>query len=149
MEILEQDRFVSLAMDNVDIKEIKLVGVVTGETIFYLHLYDFDVVDISEAEFFEEDKEEYVCYGFSHSGPVYSKKKVVRYYDYLTMFAEDVYTRKIIVPPTLKRKHMNRLVAKDFIEQIIVPEDCQLFSMKDGNVYNKKGTALIFKNKKR
>ena len=149
MEILDQNRFVSLAMDNVDIKEIKLIGAITGETIFYLHLYDFDVVDISEAEFIEEDKEEYVCYGFSHSGPVYGNKKVLRHYDYLAMFAEDVYARRIIVPPTLKRKHMNRLVAKDFIEQIIVPEDCQLFSMKDGNVYNKKGTSLVFKNKKR
>lgn len=147
MEIFNEDRFNSLDWDNAELNEIKLVGRITDFTIFNLDGCFFDVVDISEAEFIEEDKEEYVCYGFSHSGPVYGKKKVIRHYDNLALFAERVYPKKIIVPPTLKRRHMNRLISNCSIEQIIVPEDCQLFSMKDGDVYNKKGTTLVFKNK--
>ena len=147
MEIVDEERINSLDWNDAELKELKLVGRITDFTIFCLDGCLFDVVDISEAEFIEEDKEEYVCYGFSHSGPVYGKRKVIRHYDNLALFAERVYPKKIIVPPTLKRKHMNRLIANDFIEQIIVPEDCQLFSMKDGNVYNKKGTTLVFENK--
>lgn len=132
-----------------NIKEIKLVGKIASITLFYLYKHEFDVVDLTEAEFIEEDKEEYMFCGFSHSGPVYSNKKVTHHYDYLSMFAEDVCTQKIIVPATLKRRHMNRFTKNYSIEQIIVPEDSLLFSMKDGNVYNKKGTTLVYKNKKR
>ena len=151
MEIMNEERFEDLSIsDELDnIKEIKLVGKIASTTLFYLYQHEFDVVDLTEAEFIEEDKEEYMCYGFSHSGPIYGNKKVIHHYDYLAMFAEDVCTTKIIVPATLKRRHMNRFKENYSIQQIIVPEDCQLFSMKDGHVYNKKGTTLVYKNKKR
>ena len=150
MEIFEEEKFSSFALDDKHIKDIKFVGKITSETTFYLYLYYFDSVDISEAEFIEEDKNEKIFRMYTPDGtPIYSKEEHLIHYDYLEIFAEEVFARKVIVPPTLKRRHMNRFKKNRSIEQIIVPEDCQLFSMKDGHVYNKKGTTLVYKNKKR
>ena len=44
--------------------------------------------------------------------------------------------------------HMNRIKNNSNIKEVIVVEESPLFSMKDGDVYNKKGTILIFSNKK-
>lgn len=152
MEIIDEKRFEDLSISNElnNIKEIKLVGKIASITLFYLYKHEFDVVDLTEAEFIEEDKKEKILRMYTPDGiPVYSKEEHLIHYDYLEMFAEDVCTQKIIVPATLKRRHMNRFTKNYSIEQIIVPEDSQLFSMKDGNVYNKKGTTLVYKNKKR
>ena len=129
--------------------EIKIVGCVSEALCsYYLHMSSYKVVDLSEAEFIEEDKEESVCLGFSHSGPVYSNRICTRHYDYLEMFLSDIMTDKIILPPYVKRRHMNRIKDNSSIKKVIVHDECPLFSMKDGDVYNKKGTTLVFSNKK-
>ena len=128
--------------------QIKIVGRVDEDLSFYMCKSSFDLVDISEAEFIEEDKEERVCYGFSHSGPVYGNRICVRHYDYLDMFVRDVMTDDIILPPYVKRRHINRLKDMASIGRVFVTDDCALFSMKDGDVYNKKGTILVYSNKK-
>lgn len=150
MEIFDCKKIFDLYLSEgfAECKNIKIVGCIKSDISFELRNNCFDVVDLSEAEFIEEDKEERVCLGFSHSGPVYSSRICTRHYDYLEMFVSDIYTKKIILPPNVKRKHMNRIKDRSFIETVIVHDECPLFSMKDGDVYNKKGTTLVFSNKK-
>jgi hypothetical protein len=64
------------------------------------------------------------------------------------MFVEDIVTDKIILPSYIKRKHMNRIKNNKNIKEVVVADECSLFSMKDGDVYNKKGTILVFSNKR-
>mgnify|MGYP003317829948 CR=1 FL=1 len=149
MEIFDEQRLLyadSLILKN--ITEIKVVGKISRNVSPPLTWHTFSVVDISETDFIEEYKEEYLCLGFSHCGPVYSNRLCNRHYDYLAMFINDVLTQKIILPPTLKRRHMNRIKENSSIKEVVVTDDCQLFTMKDGDVYNKKGTTLVFSNKK-
>ena len=74
-------------------REIKITGRITTDLDTYFSRSIFDLVDISGAEFIEEDKE----------------------------------------------------VRLDY--KVIVTDDCPLFSMRDGDVYNKKGTIPIYNNK--
>ena len=79
---------------------------------------------------------------------MYGKKTRMQHFDYLEMFLSDIMTDKIILPLNVKRKHMNRIKDNSSIKKVIVHDECPLFSMKDGDVYNKKGTTLVFRNKK-
>lgn len=128
--------------------EIKIIGQVSEALCtYYLHMSSYEVVDISAAEFIEEDREVRIDY-VTPSGPVYGKKTRVQHFDYLEMFVRDIFTEKIILPPNVKRKHINRIKDRDSIREVVVVDECPLFSMKDGDVYNKKGTTLVYKNKK-
>ena len=128
--------------------EIKIVGKITCDLTQKFGYIHFEVIDLSNAEFIVEDKEENICLGYSHCGPVYSSRTCTRRYDYLEMFVKDIVTDKIILPSYVKRMHMNRIKNNSNIKEVIVVEESPLFSMKDGDVYNKKGTILIFSNKK-
>lgn len=151
MKILTQNDIEDLWFTNEysfdEFDEIKIVGRVSEALCsHYLHMSSFDVVDISEAEFIEEDKD-VRCDYVTPSGPVYGKKTRVQHFDYLEMFVRDIYTEKIILPPNIKLKHMNRIKERSSIEKVIVHDECPLFSMKDGDVYDRKGTTLVFSNK--
>lgn len=128
-------------------RRIKIVGQFKTDLEEYFGLSGFEVVDISEAKFIEEDKEIRLDY-VTPNGPVYGTKTRVSHFDYLEMFLRMIITDEIILPPYAKRKHMNRIKDSSCIERVIVTDDSKLFSMKDGDVYNKKGTILVFKNKK-
>lgn len=128
-------------------RRIKIVGQFKTDLEEYFGLSGFEVVDISEAKFIEEDKEIRLDY-VTPNGQVYGTKTRVSHFDYLEMFLRMIITDEIILPPYAKRKHMNRIKDSDYIERVIVTDDSKLFSMKDGDVYNKKGTILVFKNKK-
>lgn len=128
--------------------EIKIIGQITTDLLFYLHIGSFDVVDISEAEFVESDDEVRLDYVTPDGCPMYGTKTRVQHFDYLEMFVRDILTEKIILPPNVKRKHINRIKNNNSIKEVVVVEDCELFCMKDGNVYNKKGTTLVYKNNK-
>ena len=43
---------------------------------------------------------------------------------------------------------MNRIKNNKNIKEVVVADECSLFSMKDGDIYNKKGTILVFSNKR-
>jgi hypothetical protein len=131
-----------------DYKRIKIIGKIETDLNDYFGLSEFKVIDISEAEFVEKDIVEQMCLGWSHSGPVYANRMCTYHYDYLELLLRNIYTQEIILPPYAKRKHMNRIKDSGCIERVIVTDDSKLFSMKDGDVYNKKGTILVFKNKK-
>jgi hypothetical protein len=129
-------------------KRIKIIGKIETDLNDYFGLSEFKVIAISEAEFVEKDIEEQMCLGWSHCGPVYSSRICTRHYDYLEMFVEDIVTDKIILPSYIKRKHMNRIKNNKNIKEVVVADECSLFSMKDGDIYNKKGTILVFSNKR-
>ena len=149
MEIFNEERLLNSKRDDLrDLKEIKIVGTITKDLTYHIPYTTFSVVDISEAEFIEEYKDEYVCMGYSHYGPVYSDNICHRLYDHLDILLKCVYTEKIIVPPAIKRRHINTIKRRNkSIKEVIVTDDCKLFSMKDGDVYNKKGTILTYSNK--
>ena len=150
MEVLDQKKIIALYLSGgySDYKQIKIVGQVTCDLTNKFGYNHFEIIDLSDAEFIVEDKEEYVCLGYSHCGPVYSSRTCIRHYDYLEMFVKDIVADKIILPPYVKRKHMNRIKNNSSIKEVAVVDNCELFSMKDGDIYNKKGTTLVFNNKK-
>lgn len=127
--------------------EIKIVGQINDDIGLYLCSCCFKLVDISEADFIEEDKEVRLDYITPDGCPIYGTKTRIQHLDYLEMFLRDITTEKIILPPNIKRRHMNIIKDKCSIKEIVVEDNCELFSMKDGNVYNKKGTTLVFSNK--
>ena len=127
--------------------KIKIIGPVSTELCYhYLHTSSYKIVDISEAKFIEEDKEVRLDY-ITPDGPIYGTKTRIQHFDYLEMFVSDIMTEKIILPPNIKRKHMNRIKDNCSIKEVVVVDECPLFSMKDGDVYNKKGTTLVYCNK--
>lgn len=149
MDVLDQKEIMSLYLCGGYTKynEIKIEGKITCDLTQMFGYKHFEVIDLSDAEFIVEDKEENICLGYSHCGPVYSSRICTRHYDYLEMFVEDIVTDKIILPSSIKRKHMNRIKNNKNIKEVVVDDECSLFSMKDGDVYNKKGTILVFSNK--
>jgi hypothetical protein len=150
MDVLDQKEIMYLYLCGGCTKynEIKIEGKITCDLTQMFGYKHFEVIDLSDAEFIVEDKEENICLGYSHCGPVYSSRICTRHYDYLEMFVEDIVTDKIILPSYIKRKHMNRIKNNKNIKEVVVADECSLFSMKDGDVYNKKGTILVFSNKR-
>ena len=99
-------------------------------------------VDLSQGQFEETEEETHRCYGMSHSGGVYGTaymKKVSA----LDIFLECLHAGTVILPANVKKRQLKICIQNRDIAQILVPEDCRLFSMKDGNIWNKKGTELI------
>lgn len=105
----------------------------------------YSIVDLSQGEYIEEVIEEIrtVCLGYSHSGGVYCDRRVNAKYNSLQVLLEKLSAEVVILPPSVTRKQMNACMRNQRISQIHVTDDCKLFSMKDGNVWNKKGTILI------
>jgi hypothetical protein len=106
----------------------------------------FDVVDISEATFEEKEEEAYVCLGWSHCGPVYGRSYMRKLHALMTII-NGFNVKKLILPASLTRKQLNAVKRNASVQVVEVPGDAKLFSMKDGHLYNKKGTILMFENK--
>ena len=136
----------------VKIQEVDYGIVVTGEidlktaeSIIYSGKW-YSVVDISHATFIIDKEDWQRCLGWSHCGPVYAKGGT-RKVEVLLRFLELVKADKVIVPADIARRHMNAAIRNKGLSEIEVPDDCKLFAMKDGNVYNKKLTKMVFRRK--
>ena len=129
-----------------NVKEVKFVGLVPVSIAERLAKREFDVVDVSEAEFEEKEVEDYVCLGWSHSGPVYGRSFMRKLHSLMTIINE-FKVKKLILPASLTRKQLNAVKRNEAIQSVEVPGDAKLFSMKNGHLYNKKGTILMFENK--
>ena len=127
-----------------DVREVKFVGLVPVKVAESLANRTFDVVDVSEATF--EEKEAYVCLGWSHCGPVYGRS-YMRKLDALMTIINGFNVKKLILPASLTRQQLNAVKRNASVQVVEVPSDAKLFSMKDGHLYNKKGTILMFENK--
>ena len=127
-------------------REVKFVGLVPVKAAEKLANRTFDVVDVSEATFEEKEEEAYVCLGWSHCGPVYGRS-YMRKLDALMTIINGFNVKKLILPASLTRKQLNAVKRNASVKVVEVPSDAKLFSMKDGLLYNKKGTILMFENK--
>lgn len=103
----------------------------------------YQVVDLSQAHFMEEEQ----CYrrslGWSHSGPMYYGGTLTKKVNALQTLLENLHAGTVVLPADVTRKFLNVCIRSENIGYILVPDDCRLFSMKDGNIWNKKGTILI------
>ena len=129
-------------------KEIKLTGFMHEHMAERFATMEFDVLDISDVKFEEGEKEDYVCLGWSHCGPVYGRSYMRKINAFMSL-VDGLTAMQLILPATLTRKQLNAIKRNNGITGVAVPDDARLFSMKDGHLYNKKGTILMFENKMR
>lgn len=109
-------------------------------------LHEYGVVDLSQATFII-DRERWAQFlGMSHWGPVYGNSGW-RDVDVLKRVLQELKADKVILPADVARRHMNAIIKNEDIYEVEVPDDCKLFAMKDGNVYNKKLTKLVFQKR--
>ncbi len=134
--------------EKTNIQEIDGGIVVTGEVdLEVLKLIKrhghLRVIDVSHATFGTDKEEWRQCLGYSHSGPVYGASGW-RQVDVLKRFMETINADKVIVPADVARRHINAARRNDAINEVVVPDDCRLFAMMDGCVYNKNLTKMVF-----
>lgn len=80
--------------------------------------------------------------------PVYGRRYMRKINAFISL-VDGLTAMQLILPATLTRKQLNVIKRNNGITGVAVPGDARLFSMKDGHLYNKKGTILMFENKMR
>ena len=106
----------------------------------------YGVLDLSQAMLIIDEEEWHQFLGMSHHGPVYGSSGW-REVDVLKRLLQEVCADKVILPADVARRHMNAAIKNEDIYEVEVPDDCKLFAMKDGDVYNKKLTKLVFQKR--
>lgn len=124
-------------------KELKLTGQVDLNVLNALKRYEYDFLDISEAEFGIDQEEWYTCLGWSHSGPVYGNSGW-RDVEVLKRFLEEINAKTVFLPDNVMRRHINAAKRNEHIKELLVSQNCPLFAYDDGKLMNKKKTKLIF-----
>lgn len=103
-------------------------------------------LDLSQAQW-GTDYEQWVNYlGFSHSGPVYGNSGY-REVDVLCRLLENTRAEHIILPDDVARRHVNRIIKNLSIKSVDVSDNCKLFAMKDGDLWNKKLTRIVMEKR--
>jgi len=129
--------------------DIKVIGKLTLKAEEQIAWYTEDhpdiIVDLTEMENFTDEEEWAVCLGYGHSGSVYGASGVKEVETSLRLF-EEMWVDTVLLPEFVVRRHMNRLCDNGAVKKVVVSDSSQLFSMKDGDVWNKKGTKLVRKN---
>ena len=124
-------------------KNLKLTGEVTLDVLKELKRYEFDYLDITEAEFGIDYEKWEVCLGWSHWGPVYGNSGY-RKVEVLRRFLEKINAKSILLPDDVMRRHINSAYYNRNIKQLLVTDNCKLFANKDGKLMNKKNTITVF-----
>lgn len=124
-------------------KNLKLTGEVTLDVLKKLKRYEYDYLDISEAEFGIDYEKWEVCLGWSHWGPVYGNSGY-RKVEVLRRFLEKINAKSILLPDNVMRRHINSAYYNRNLSQLIVTDNCKLFANKDGKLMNKKKTIVVF-----
>jgi hypothetical protein len=124
-------------------KELQLTGNVNLSVLEMLKKYEYDFLDISQAEFGTDQEEWAVCLGWSHCGPVYGNSGW-RDVEVLKRFLEEINAKAILLPDSVQRRHINAAKNNQYIKQLIVRDSCKLFSYVDGKLMNKKKTLIAF-----
>ena len=104
----------------------------------------YRILDLSEAIMGVEKESWSVFLGYSHSGPVYGSSGV-RDVEIFRRLLEKVTADTVILPDNVARRHLNTILDNKNIKKVKVSENCKLFSMVGEDLYNKKGTILMFK----
>lgn len=124
-------------------KNLKLTGEVTLDVLDELICYEYDYLDISEAEFGIDYEKWEVCLGWSHWGPVYGNSGY-RKVEMLRRFLEQIKAKTILLPDDVMRRHINSAYYNRNVEQLLVTNNCKLFANQDGKLMNKKKTIKVF-----
>ena len=121
------------------LKDFHVVGTVDSKVIDCIKQDYWYLLDLSKAIFIKEEPKvsTFVCHGRAFE----SRSKDS---DPLMELLASVHTVRVVLPANISRKQLNVAIKSENIYQIIVTDDCGLFSMKDGNVWNKKGTILVY-----
>lgn len=131
-ELLPEDREVAFMGD------LKLIH--SKEIMCHL----LDVLDLSGVNIVI-DEEEWSVGGYSHCG--WRGRWGVRGVDVLKRLLECCDAVTVVLPDDVAARHLNAIKKNQYIHNVVVGENCRLFSMKDGNVYNKKGTILKYEQR--
>lgn len=124
-------------------KNLKLTGEITLDVLEDLICYEYDYLDISEAEFGIDFEKWEVCLGWSHSGPVYGNSGY-RKVEMLRRFLEQIKAKTIRLPDNVQRRHINSAYYNRNLKQLLVTDSCKLFANQDGKLMNKKKTIEVF-----
>lgn len=129
--------------DKLNLKNLKLIGKVDLEVLRSFEDYNYDFLDISEAEFGMDQEEWVQCLGWSHSGPVYGNSGR-RDVEVLKRFLEVINAKTILLPDNVQRRHINAAKKNPNIKELQVSSNCPLFAYEDGKLMNKKKTKPVF-----
>lgn len=133
---------ISEVMNN-EITEVALVGQVSLNDANLLSRFKLNRLDISQATFGMEQEEWSQSFGFSHCGWVCGNSGV-RDVEVLRRVLEKVSASEVVLPDDVARRHINTIKKNKGIQSVVVGNNCKLFTMKDGHLYNKKGTIRVF-----
>ena len=124
-------------------KRLKLIGNVNLKVFSSLERFKYDFLDISEAEFGNDQEEWHQCIGWSHSGPIYGKARW-RDVEVLCRFLKEINAQTILLPDNVQRRHINAAKKNPHIKELQVSPNCPLYAFEDGKLMNKKKTKPIF-----
>ena len=124
-------------------KELQLTGNVNLSVLEMLKKYEYDFLDISQAEFGTDPEEWAVCLGWSHCGPVYGNSGW-RDVEVLKRFLEEINAKAILLPDSVQRRHINAAKKNPDIKELRVSNECPIFAYEDGKLMNKKKTKPVF-----
>ncbi len=124
-------------------KELQLTGNVNLSVLEMLKKYEYDFLDISQAEFGTDQEEWAVCLGWSHCGPVYGNSGW-RDVEVLKRFLEEISAKAILLPDSVQRRHINAAKKNPDIKELRVSTACPIFAYEDGKLMNKKKTKPVF-----
>ena len=124
-------------------KELQLTGNVNLSVLEVLKKYEYDFLDISQAEFGTDQEEWAVCLGWSHCGPVYGNSGW-RDVEVLKRFLEEINAKAILLPDSVQRRHINAAKKNPDIKELRVSTACPIFAYEDGKLMNKKKTKPVF-----
>ena len=124
-------------------KELQLTGNVNLSVLEMLKKYEYDFLDISQAEFGTDQEEWAVCLGWSHCGPVYGNSGW-RDVEVLKRFLEEINAKAILLPDSVQRRHINAAKKNPDIKELRVSTACPIFAYEDGKLMNKKKTKPVF-----
>ena len=105
--------------------------------------YRYKVLDLSMGNFGEQ--EERKCSGMSHWGACGSVW--VSTVEIIKRVLETVTADLVILPDDIARRHINTIKKNERIKGVRVSEKCKLFSMIGEDLYNKKGSILMYKSR--
>ena len=113
-------------------KELKLTGKITLDVLKKLNHYEYDYLDISEAEF-----------GIEEIGTRMNHDSLYKV-EVLRRFLSHIKADTILLPDDVQRRHINSAKRNKHINELWVTSHCPLFAYENGMLMNKKKTIVMF-----
>ena len=118
--------------------KVSIIGAVTMADVMMITKVEYDVIDLSQAEFGEDMETYYVGMGR------YSLSRRERAVDVLKRLLEELDALEVVLPDNISVRHMNAVSNSMRIYSVRVRDTCKRYAMQGNEVYNKKKTVLVF-----